>query len=155
MSPPKLSGPDLLTKACAYCARQERSTKEVRDKLQQWGALEKETERLLKQLVKEGFLDEARFAAHYAVSKSRQKGWGRRKIEQGLKQKGVPEDLIAQGLQAIEVDEEETQLRLAVTKRWEKMEEEDLFLRKAKLIRHFVTKGFDPERVQAIVDGLS
>lgn len=155
MSPPKHSGPDLLAKACAYCARQERSTKEVRDKLHQWGASEKEAGRLLKQLMKEGFLDEARFAAHYAVSKSRQKGWGRRKIEQGLKQKGVPEALIAEGLRAIEAGEEDDQLRLAVAKRWEKTREEDAFLRRAKVVRHFVGKGFDADRVEAIVDGLA
>lgn len=142
-------------KARAYCARQERSTKEVQAKLHQWGASEKEAEQLLKQLVKEGFLDEARFAAHYAVSKSRQKGWGRRKIEQGLRQKGVPGALIAAGLRAIEAGEEDDQLRLAVAKRWERTKDGDPYLRKAKLVRYFAGKGFDADRVEAIVDGLA
>lgn len=147
-------GTSDLLKARAYCARQERSTKEVRDKLLRGGASRGEAEAIIGQLAKEGFLNEARFAEHYAVSKSRQKGWGPRKIEQGLRLKGVPDALIAQGLRAMDGGEEEGRLCSAVAKRWAREREEDPMLRRAKVVRYFVGKGFAAERVEAALDGL-
>jgi regulatory protein len=49
---------------------------EVRDKLYAWEVPGKEVEPIISQLIGEGFLNEARFAEHFAVSKLRQKGWG-------------------------------------------------------------------------------
>ncbi|MBP9080277.1 MAG: RecX family transcriptional regulator, partial [Flavobacteriales bacterium] len=101
----------MLTKARSYCARQERCQQEVRDKLYGWGGHKDEVEQIIAQLIGEGFLNEARFAEHYAVSKSRQKGWGRRKIEMALKAKGVSQNCIDSGVKAIDGDEEAEQLR--------------------------------------------
>ena len=78
-----------LAKARAYCARQERCQQEVRDKLYAWELQGREVEGIISQLIGEGFLNEARFAEHFAVSKFRQKGWGRRKIEAALKARQV------------------------------------------------------------------
>lgn len=143
-----------LGKARAYCARQERAHQELRDKLYAWGAHREEVEQVIAQLIGEGFLNEARFAEHYAVSKSRQKGWGKRKIEQALKAKGVSERCIVLGLKSIDSDEEDEQLKLAVTKRWEKSKHEVPFIRKGKLVRYFIGRGFSRERIEAALEAL-
>lgn len=154
MAQQQLSESQFLTKARAYCARQERSQQEVRDKLYGWKAPAKEIEPIIAQLIGDGFLNEARFAAHYAVSKSRQKGWGRRKIEQALKAKGVSEACITAGLRAIDAGEEEQQLRTAVAKRWERSMEVGPFVRRKKLLRYFLAKGFSIERVESVLEDL-
>lgn len=141
----------VLAKARSYCARQERSQQEVRDKLRGWKAPAKDVEAIVARLIGEGFLNEARFAEHYAVSKSRQKGWGRRKIEQELKAKGVSEACIAMGLRAIDGAEEEQQLRIAVAKRWERLKWEGPFVRREKLVRYFVGKGFSRDAIEAVM----
>ncbi len=141
----------LLPKARAYCARQERCQQEVRDKLYAWGGQREEVEQVIAQLIGEGFLNEARFAEHYAVSKSRQKGWGRRKIELALKAKGVSASCIASGLKAIDGEEEGEQLRTAVAKRWERTKETDPFIRREKVVRYFVGKGFGREEVEGVI----
>jgi regulatory protein len=143
--------PGFLTKARAWCARQERSQQEVRDKLYGWKAPAKDIEAIVARLIGEGFLNEARFAEHFAVSKSRQKGWGRRKIELGLKAKGVSDACIVAGLRAIDAGEEEERLRIAVAKRWERLEGEEMFVRKEKLVRYFIGKGFRREAVEAVL----
>lgn len=143
---------NILAKARAYCARQERCQQEVRDKVYAWGAHREQVEQVIAQLIGEGFLNEARFAEHFAVSKSRQKGWGLRKIEQALKAKRVSERCIASGLKAIDGDEEEQQLRLAVAKRWEKGKHEEPFIRKGKLVRYFIGRGFSRDRIEAAVE---
>lgn len=141
----------LLPKARTYCARQERCQQEVRDKLYAWGGQREEVEQVIAQLIGEGFLNEARFAEHYAVSKSRQKGWGRRKIELALKAKGVSASCIASGLKAIDGEEETEQLRTAVAKRWERTKETDPFIRREKVVRYFVGKGFGREEVEGVI----
>ena len=155
MADHQFSEKELLAKARAYCARQERCQQEVRDKTYTWGSHREQVEQVIAQLIGEGFLNEARFAEHYAVSKSRQKGWGRRKIEQALKAKNVSERCIASGLAAIDVSEEEQQLRSAVAKRWERAKDEDPFIRKGKVVRYFLGKGFSRERIEAALDAMS
>lgn len=91
-----------LVKLRALCAKQERCRSELMHKLKAWGV---EDEAVLDQLVTEGFLNERRFAGHFAVSKLRQNGWGRIKIRRALEEKGLSEADIDAGLG--EVDEGE------------------------------------------------
>lgn len=143
---------DLVVKARAYCARQERAQQEVRDKLYAWGAHKKEVETTISKLITEGFLNEARFAEHFAVSKFRQKGWGRRKIEQALKAKQVSEPCIRLGLKAIDDGEYKKQLVQAVAKRAERLKEPDAFIKRQKLMRYFLGRGFPGELIEKILD---
>jgi hypothetical protein len=85
--PKKPSSSEPLPKARNYCARQERCQHQVRDKLYAWEVPTCEIEPIISQLIGEGYLNEARFVEHFAISKFREKSWGRRKIEVALKQK--------------------------------------------------------------------
>ena len=84
-----IPGEKALLKIKRYCAYQERSHKEVMDKLYSWGFYKKEAELLLSQLIEEGYLNEERFAILFAGGKFRIKHWGKKKIEQALKEKQV------------------------------------------------------------------
>ncbi len=141
-----------LSKARDYCARQERCQQEVRDKLYAWGGHKEEVEQIISQLIGEGFLNEARFAEHYAVSKSRQKGWGRRKIEQAMRMKGVSDQCIALGLKTIDQEEQQDELKKAVLRRWERIKDGDPFIRRQKVIRYFLGKGFSMDEVEKVMD---
>ncbi len=63
-----------LKKAGHYCAYQERSQQEVRDKLYEWGLWPAAVENIIVKLIGEGFLNEERFAKAYTTGKFRQKG---------------------------------------------------------------------------------
>ena len=80
-------------KAEHYCAYQERSQQEVRDKLYEWGLWPDAVENIISELISNNFLNEERFAKAYAQGKFNQKGWGRIKIKQALKLKKVPDIL--------------------------------------------------------------
>ncbi len=142
-----------LTKARAYCARQERAQQEVRDKLYAWEVSAREIEPIISQLISEGFLNEARFAEHFAVSKLRQKGWGLRKIEAALKQKQVSEPCIRAALKAIDHAEQEDQLKKLVAKRWDKEKETNAFLKRQKVVAYFLRKGFSMAEVEKVLAG--
>lgn len=149
--------PAILPKARNYCARQERAQQEVRDKLYAWGAHQGEVESAIAQLIGEGYLNEARFAEHFAVSKFRQKGWGRRKIEAALKMRRVSGPCITLGLKAIDNDEYEQVLLDAIRKRADRSKDTDPFIRRGKLVRYFLGKGYSMDQVEralkSLVDG--
>lgn len=140
-----------LAKARAYCARQERCQQEVRDKLYASGEHRAQVEAIISSLIGEGFLNEARFAEHFAVSKARQKGWGARKIEQALRLKQVSEPCIKLGLKAIDAEEATERLQGLVAKRWAREREPDPFRKRQKVIAYFLRKGYDPERIAEVI----
>lgn len=151
--PKTSSSPEVLSKARAYCARQERCQQEVRDKLYGWEVPSREIEPIIAQLIGEGFLNEARFAEHFAVSKLRQKGWGLRKIEAALKQKRVSDPCIRAALKAIDHGEQASRLRELVAKRWAKEKEPDSFRKRHKVMAYFLRRGYSIEEIeQAIRD---
>src|SRR5437016_5381296 len=92
---------EALKKAYKFCAYQERSQQEVRDKLYELGLHKKDVEPIISQLVIEGFINEERFAIAYAGGKFRIKQWGRIKIRLALQQKSVSEYCINKALKEI------------------------------------------------------
>ena len=144
-----------LSKARAYCARQERCQQEVRDKLYAWEVPGRQVEGIISQLIGEGFLNEARFAEHFAVSKFRQKGWGRRKIEAAMKARQVSAPCIVLGLKSIEDDEYKATLLKLVAKRWERVKEADVRLKRQKVFKYFLGKGYSAELIEKALGAIS
>jgi regulatory protein len=103
-----------LEKAGHYCAYQERSQQEVRDKLYEWALWPSAVENIIAKLIEGGFLNEERFAKAYATGKFRQNAWGKMKIKQGLKLKRVPDVLIKKALNNINYDDYLETLRIII-----------------------------------------
>lgn len=89
---------NLYAKISRYCAYQERSSGEVRQKLRLLGADSQTSQKLLQRLADDNFINEERFARAYVRGKFRINGWGRLKIKNGLRTKGVDENLIRAAL---------------------------------------------------------
>lgn len=69
-----------LAKVRRWCAMQERCLVEVKIHANSLGFSEEATEKVISQLVEEGFINEERFAQLYAGGKFRNKKWGRERI---------------------------------------------------------------------------
>src|SRR3954468_24400564 len=87
-----------LPKIYRFCAYQERSHQEVRQKLFDLGLYASEVDELLSQMISEGFLNEERFAKAFAGGKFRMKRWGRIKIVNELEARGLTKNCIKAGL---------------------------------------------------------
>ena len=109
--------------------------------------------KLLAQLEKEGFLNEARYADHFAVSKLRQNGWGRLKIRAALRERQLDEQTISSALDAIDVKEYAQVLKAQVKKQWAKEKGRDRFEREQRVLRHMASRGFEADRVRAALVG--
>ncbi|PTS91440.1 RecX family transcriptional regulator, partial [Pedobacter sp. HMWF019] len=132
-----------LAKAEHYCAYQERSQYEIRNKLYDWGLKTAEVEELISELIVTNFLNEERFAKVYVSGKFNIKKWGKIKIKQSLKLKQVPDKMITKALNTIDSgDYLQTLLELA-EKKAKLITENDAYKKKYKLITYLMGKGFE------------
>ena len=133
-----------LQKARHYCAYQERSHGEVREKLYSLGLHRKEVEEAISSLIEENYLNEERFAIQFAGGHFRLKHWGRVKIRYELKQKQVGEYCIKKGLAAIDEEDYLRTLDRLARQKWESLGKEDnLFSKKHKLQEYLLRKGYE------------
>lgn len=144
ISPPKITDKKTgMAKAQHYCAYQERSQQEVRNKLYELGLWKDAVEEIITDLIGENYLNEARFSNHYAQSKFNQKSWGRIKIKQALKFKGIPEKLIQKALASLDETTYLNRLQEILQKKADSLKESHPLKRKNKLQQYALTRGFE------------
>ena len=97
---------ELYKKISKYCAYQERCRSEVMTKMRQIGADSRQCTEMLIILEQEGFVDDERYARAYVRGKFRINGWGRLKIQNGLRAKLIDSSLIETAIKE-EINEEE------------------------------------------------
>ncbi len=148
---PKINQPvsyhSALLKAEAYCAYQERSQYEVRGKLITLGLRGLDIENIIVTLIENNFLNEERFAIAYANGKLRIKGWGRRKINDGLKFKQVSAPLIKKALKNLDEDEYLIKLKELLEKKRPLIKEKQEYKLNYKLGQYAISRGFEPDLV--------
>lgn len=129
-----------------YCAYQERCHAEAREKLFSFGLNKKEVEEIVSVLITENYLNEERFAIHYAVGKFRMKHWGKNKIKQALKYKQISDYCIKKALKEIDNKEyEKTFQKLTAQKLITLKSEKNIFIKKRKLQDYLLQKGFESD----------
>ncbi len=144
-----------LAKAESFCVYQERSQKEVRGKLLDWGMRGDELEEIITKLIVNNFLNEERFALNYASGKFNIKHWGRVKIKQGLKLKGVPDKLLQKAIYSLDEDDYLLALEKLAVKKAESLNENDPFKRKMKLMSYLQAKGFETDLILLVLKASS
>ncbi|RLJ80331.1 regulatory protein RecX [Pedobacter alluvionis] len=140
-----------LAKAESFCVYQERSQKEVRYKLVEWGMRGDELEEIITDLIINNFLNEERFAKSYASGKFNIKHWGRVKIKQGLKLKGVPDKILQKAIYSIDEDDYLQTIEKLAVKKAESLAENDAFKRKNKLMSYLQAKGFETDLILLVL----
>ncbi|MGV3685623.1 MAG: regulatory protein RecX [Daejeonella sp.] len=150
-SPKVFSRAQASVKAESYCAYQERSQYEVRNKLYEWGLHQKEVEEIISELIESNFLNEERFALAYTLGKFRIKGWGKIKIKQELKLKRVPDKMIAKSLKAIDPDDYIAKLKSLIEKKAATLREPDPYKMRYLLGRFAASKGFEQDLISDIL----
>lgn len=155
MAFPTLTFEQSLQKIKQYCAYQERCHSEVRDKLYSFGLRKSEVEETITLLIVENYLNEERFAIHFAGGKFRMKQWGKHKIKQALKLRQVSDYCISKALKDIDTKEyERTFEKLTEQKLKTLKSEKNIFTKKRKLQDFLLQKGYESEWVKKAVNRL-
>lgn len=130
-----------------YCAYQERSQQEVRDKLYSLGLHRSEVEQIISMLITENFLNEERFAIAYARGKFRMKQWGRNKIKTSLKQKEISDYCIRKALHEINEKIYLKTLGKLISEKGKSVKEQNPLKKKYKIAQYAIGRGFEAELV--------
>ena len=119
----------------------------MKNKLFEYGLGSNDIDMLLTQLISDGYLNEERFAKTFAGGKFRIKGWGRMRITNELEAKGLTKNCIQLGLREIDQTEYEKALEKLLKKRSEAVHEVDDYVRRDKIAKYVIQRGFEPELV--------
>ncbi len=140
-----------LIKTASFCAYQERTHKEVRKRLSELDVLGDEAEEIITYLIENNYLNEEHFARVFAGSKFRQKKWGRIKIRQELKMRGVSDYCLKAGMSEIDGDDYMIILQEIIEKKSKDIKDSNKLMIKQKLIKYALSKGFENDLVFDVV----
>lgn len=144
---------ELLALTRGWCSRRERCSYEVRQRLRKEGASDEQTERVIDQLIEEGYVDDERYAHAFVSGHFRIKQWGRYKIKQALRMHALPNTTIEAAIRKeIQPDEYlEVLNRLLIRKGASK---ELHPAERQKIIRYALSRGFESDLIIAALEAL-
>ena len=147
----------ILQKAASYCAYQERTQDEVKQRLKKWDVWGDEADEIIAELISMNYLSEERFAKTYAGGKFRMKNWGRMKIKQELHRRGLSEYSIEKGMKEIGDTAYLEGLKDLLAKKKILLEktETDKFKLKQKLVRFALGKGYESELIWKTIEEIN
>jgi regulatory protein len=145
---------EAIARLEAMCARAEHCTFELREKLWQWSIPTAEAEKIIEQLKKTRYVDDARFARAFVNDKVRFARRGRLRIKQALEMKRIDANIIDEAL--ADIDEELYNLNLAYTikQKAETLEDLSNYETRMKLLRFAVQRGYEPSLAAKAINAL-
>ncbi len=154
---PKTKTPEQAHQTMEWlCSKMERSVSDARRSLYKWGVTSREEQdKIISKLIKDGFINETRYAECYVRDKLIAGKWGVAKIRAGLMAKSIPSDIITQALES-EVDKGrmDDKLYQRLQKLYEslKPKTDNRYELKAKLFRRAASQGFDIETINSMIE---
>ena len=138
----------------SYCAYQERCHKDVVTKLKEIRMIPEAIDQIVVHLIKENYLNEERFSKSFARGKFRIKKWGKNRITNELKQRGITKYNIKSALMEIDNATYLNTLDVLAEKRLEALKETNVQKRKRKLADYLLYRGWESHLVYGKVKEL-
>ena len=129
------------------CARAEKSQEDARRLMRGWGLAERDAEGVLAKLVRDRFIDDARYAGAFVREKLRLSGWGEYKIRTALQRKGVSKERIDAALSQADRPAMGERLAQQLERKARTVKYTSQYELKTKLIRYGLSLGYDYEAV--------
>ena len=143
-----------LSRLANLCARAEYCIQDMRKKMSAWELSEEAQTRIIARLLKDRYIDENRYAHAFVRSKFRFNRWGRDKIRQALRLKGISDDDIADGLSEIQSEESDTMLKELLRKKSRTIKYNSDYERYMKLLRFAVSRGFSLDDARKAIESM-
>jgi len=116
----------------------------VNKKLYEYGIFGEDKDEIIISLISDDYLNEERFARSFARGRFRMKSWGKMKITQKLKEKGVSKFCIEKGLTEIDEEEYREKLTQVIEKKWRILKHNGtIFTKKQKVATFVKSKGYE------------
>lgn len=143
-----LSREKALAKLAALCARAEYCTGDMEDKMRRWGLSGDDIKENISYLVANKYVDNARYCQAFVNDKIAYNHWGRRKIEQALWMKHVPESVSAPILDAVPEEDYINVLKPLIASKSATVKAESDYERQMKLMKFALGRGFSIDEIK-------
>ncbi len=154
-----------LIRLQGQCSRSELCSGQVRKRLAKWSVAQEQKglpgftvqqmEDIVSLLVKEKFVDDARFAGAYVRDKAKFSGWGAVKISYNLKVLGVDSNVISAALEDNRECFDGEVLRRVLKKKWNSIKvDAPLQQKREKVLRFALGRGFQYGQIMEAIKDL-
>ena len=138
-----MTADEVLYKLAAKCSVSEQCLSDIETKLAKYDLTDEEKTRILRHLVEEKYIDDGRYAEAYVRDKYRFNKWGRIKIAQGLRMKGIDRETIDTAMETIDEAEYLDILRGLIQSKRRSTKGKNDYEVNGKLIRFATGRGFE------------
>ncbi len=145
----------VLERIRHYCAYQERCVREVDLKLMQWKIAPDQHKKIIRLLQEEGFIDEDRFARLFVRGKFHVNKWGKLKIRYELRNRSIPEAIIAKSLDEIGEEDYQQTIRELILRKMSEINSSETPNIREKIINFVTGKGFELYLVTTVLSELN
>ncbi len=143
-----LSREKALAKLAALCAKAEYCTGDMEDKMRRWGLDSDDIKENIAYLVDNKYIDNARYCKAFVNDKIAYNRWGRRKIEQALWMKRVPESVSAPILDAVPEEDYIKVLKPLIASKAATVKVGSDYERQMKLTKFALGRGFSMDEIK-------
>ena len=141
-----------LQRLTALCASAEHCEYEMMEKMRKWEVEETDRERIMEYLRQAKFVDDERYARAFVKDKVRYNKWGRRKVEQGLWAKYIPEDIRQRVLDEVDDSLYKSVLTDLLKSKRRSIKADNDYEMNRKLIKYALSRGFDYSIIRQCLD---
>lgn len=137
------------------CAKSERCSWELSQKLCAWNISAADAEDVIESLRQRRYLDDKRFARAFARDRARFSGWGRLKIAAELRLRKIPADYIREAIVSIDEEQYHEKLRHFISAKIQAAQNEQegaiSYETRAKIYRAAIARGYEPAIVAELL----
>ncbi len=138
---------EAYSKMAQLCSRSEQCTADIRKKMTVYELVDEIVEEVIIKLKKDKFLDDERFVKAFVSDKFRLNKWGKIKMQHYLKMKGLPDELIQEGLNSIDDEKYVAALIKTMKDKAKTIKKKNKFEKMGQVIRFTQSRGFEPELI--------
>ncbi len=143
---------EIKQKMINYCVYQDRCHQEVEQKMKEFLLIPEAKDEILLYLIRENYLNEERFVRSYIRGKFYLKHWGRNKIKNHLKFKGVSGKLVQSCYDEIEEGDYVATIKKIYQQYYEKQKGLREYQKQAKTIKYLIGRGFEYDIIQEVIN---
>ena len=149
-----MTADEVLYKLAAKCSVSEQCLSDIENKLSKYDLPEEEKTRILRHLVEEKYVDDGRYAEAFVRDKYRFNKWGRIKIAQGLRMKGIDRETINTAMEAIDEQEYLNILRDLIKAKRKSTHGKNDYEINSKLVRFATGRGFEYPAIRQFLNNV-
>jgi regulatory protein len=132
-----------------FCSSKETCKSEISTKLVSWKIDKEDIDQIIKELEKEKFIDEIRYAKSFTNDKIKFGKWGKLKIVHEMRLKKIPDNIILETINSFEMAEYIKIIDHELEKKIQTIIEPDKNVFRDKVLRFAFSRGYERQIVDA------